>query len=168
MVYLTVEIVEASQEQVVITDKGLKASAIQGNTGENYAVNLEFYADIDVSECKQQKTDRYLFFTLKKLEKDQPYWPRLLKAGKPHYVHTDFSRWKDEDEEDEEAAPFPGFGGGFPGMGGAGDMDFSKFDMGDDDGEGESHSDEGENASESSGEDDPYQKTSQSALVEDQ
>lgn len=167
MVYLTIEIVEATQEQIVITDKGLKASAIQGNTGESYAVNLEFYADIDVSECKQQKTDRHLFFTLKKLEKDQPYWPRLLKTGKPHYVHTDFSLWKDEDEEDEEAAPFPGFAGGFPGMGGAGDMDFSNFGMGDD-GEEEDNSDEGERISESSVEEDPYQKTSQSALVEDQ
>ena len=45
-----------------------------------------------------------------------PYWPRLVKASKkPHWLQTDFSKWKDEDE-DAPAEEDP--------MGG---MDFSQF-----------------------------------------
>jgi hypothetical protein len=40
---------------------------------------------------------------LDKAEHDQSYWPRLLKNRvKLGYLKTDFSRWKDEDEEDDD------------------------------------------------------------------
>jgi hypothetical protein len=47
------------------------------------------------------------------------YWPRLLKqSGRVNYLKTDFSKWVDEDEEDEEEAnPADQFGG----------MDFSSL-----------------------------------------
>lgn len=53
---------------------------------------------------------------MKKKESDQTWWPRLVKGSKnPFFVKTDFSRWKDEDEEDEDAKGNPF------------DMDFSQF-----------------------------------------
>jgi prostaglandin-E synthase len=46
-----------------------------------------------------------LSFVIQKKEQDEAYWPRLLKAsGKPHFLKTDFARWKDEDDEEEEGA----------------------------------------------------------------
>lgn len=34
-----------------------------------------------------------------------PFWPRLLKEKtKPHYLGIDFSRWVDEEYEDEDPA----------------------------------------------------------------
>lgn len=171
---MTIEVVEANEEQFELSKTTLKYSAIQGNTGERYAVELPLYADIDETTSQQHKTDRCITFTLKKADTEQPYWPRLLKSGKPHYVHTDFGRWKDEDEEDEAASPLGG-------MGGMGGMDFSQFANmagsggfpmggGDEDEDDEvadfdaGHDDDEEHEGE---EDDPYQKTSKAALESD-
>lgn len=49
-------------------------------------------------------------------KKEEGYWPRLQKGGKLNFVKVDFSRWKDEDEEDDDAGMDP--------MGG---MDFSSL-----------------------------------------
>ena len=61
-----------------------------------------------------------------------PYWPRLLKApGKQQWLNVDWSRYIDEDEEDEANNDFKGnfnpmnmMGGmgGMPGMPGMDDM----------------------------------------------
>lgn len=177
IVYVTIEVVEAQDEHYELTKTSLTYSAIQGNTGEKYAVELPFYAEIDEVASQHHKTDRCTTFTLKKSDTEQPYWPRLLKSGKPHYVHTDFGRWKDEDEEDEAASSFGGMGD----MGGMGGMDFSQFanmagsggfPMGGEDDdedaadyEAEGHGDEDEEAHEH--EEDPYQKTSKAALESD-
>jgi prostaglandin-E synthase len=32
-----------------------------------------------------------------------PFWPRLIKAKtKPHFIHVDFSRWVDENEDEDD------------------------------------------------------------------
>lgn len=49
-------------------------------------------------------------------KKQEGYWPRLQKGNKLNFVKVDFSRWKDEDEEEDEE--------GFDPTGG---MDFSSF-----------------------------------------
>jgi hypothetical protein len=60
-----------------------------------------------------------------KKDHEQPYWVRLQKEKvKIPFLRTDFSRWVDEDDvEEEQEAAAPGMGG-FPGMEG---MDFSQF-----------------------------------------
>lgn len=47
----------------------------------------------------------------------QTWWPRLLSSAgkKPNFLKTDFSRWKEEDEDEENEKPE------------FGDLDFSKF-----------------------------------------
>ena len=86
---------------------------------------------------------------LRKKDVEQEYWPRLTKEkSKNAYIKTDFSKWVDEDEQ-EETSPaaamddemnfggmdmgggIPGMPGGMPGgmgggMPGLGDMDFEK------------------------------------------
>lgn len=163
IVYVTIEVVEPQDEQVELSQTSLKYSALQGNTGEKYAVEIPFYAEIDAATSQQHKTDRCTTFTLKKVDTEQPYWPRLLKSGKPHYVHTDFGRWKDEDEEDEAASPLGGMGGmdfsQFANMAGSGGFPMGGEDAAEyeDDHEDEEHGDE----------EDPYQKTSKAALEAD-
>merc|ERR1712038_557686 len=85
-----------------------------------------------------------------------PYWERLLQdKTKAHWLKIDFSRWKDEDESDEEGGEeggMPGMGGmgGMPGMGGmGGGMDMAEMMKGmkmpaggEDDGEGDSDDEE--------------------------
>ncbi|KAG5460276.1 MAG: hypothetical protein BJ554DRAFT_7692, partial [Olpidium bornovanus] len=62
---------------------------------------------------KKLSNDRQVFLVIGKADVDKPWWPRLQKGdNKPSFLKTDFSRWKDEDEDsDESAAP-----GGMAGM----------------------------------------------------
>lgn len=166
LVYVTFEVVEAQNEHIDITKDGLKFTAIQSSSGEQYAVELEFYAEVDAESLQQHKTDRCITVTIKKQDTEQTYWPRLLKTGKPHFVHTDFSRWKDEDEDEEVPPSFGGLGGM---NGDFGNMDFSKFGgMGEGyDEEAESSNEEDEVDNDIHDDEDPYQKTSKEALLED-
>lgn len=88
-------------------------------------------------------TDRNIFLTLAK--KDDKWWDRLNSGIKLSFIKTDFSRWRDEDDDDEPSAnagfdmsQFANMGGmggmnGMPDMSAMGDMpgmddmDFSKF-----------------------------------------
>ena len=53
-------------------------------------------------------TPRSVFLMLMK-ESSGPHWGRLLKAaGKPpHFVKVDWSKYKDEEDEDSEMGAFP-------------------------------------------------------------
>jgi prostaglandin-E synthase len=168
VLYITIEVVEAQNESLSVTEKSLSFTATEGSSNTKYAVEFEFYDAVEPSSVQQQKTDRHVSLVVTKADTEKAYWPRLVKAGKPHFVHTDFSKWKDEDEEDEDMPGMDGMGG-MPGMGGMGDIDFSQFasmagrggfpDMG----EGSDDS----NDEEQKDEEDPYQKTSKVALEED-
>jgi hypothetical protein len=47
---------------------------------------------------------RVIEFALEKKDREGPYWTRLVKdAKKQHWLKVDFSKWRDEDESDEEA-----------------------------------------------------------------
>ena len=145
-VFLTIELVEAKDEQITIEPTKFAITAKQAADGsKQYSASIEeLYGEIDPSLSSQSKTDRHFYFNLVKKDGDAPFWPRLQKSTqKIPFLHTDFSKWRDEDEQEEDAFAAGGAGaGGFdPSMfnfggspGGAG------FDMG----------------GEEDGEDDPY------------
>lgn len=119
VIYVTIEIIEGKDEEVTITSDKLSFRALEADSNENVCVELPFFSKVicDESSWTMQRTDRHYFFTIKKEDTSAPYWPKLLNwAKKPHFVHTDFSKWKDEDEEEEET------GVGMPGMSGMGGM----------------------------------------------
>lgn len=169
IVYLTFEVVEVQNETIDTTATGITFSALQPSTGDRYACQIEFYDEIDPSQTQEHKTDRAITLVLKKADAEKPYWPRLVKSGKLPFVHTDFSRWRDEDELSEGDVD-PSLGRGF----GGGDMDFSQFanmagsggfpNMEDED---DDDSDEEDSEGAKATEEDPYQKTSHAALEED-
>lgn len=58
-----------------------------------YAVKLEFYAEIDPSATKIHHTQRDVEMVLQKKELSEEYWPRLLKEKqKYHFLKTDFDK----------------------------------------------------------------------------
>ena len=58
-----------------------------------YAVDLEFYAEIDPQESKIHHTGRDIELVLRKKELKEEYWPRLLKSDKKmHFLKTDFDK----------------------------------------------------------------------------
>ena len=166
VVYLTFEVVEAQDEAINVTDTNVSFSATQRDSGDRYVVSFDLYDKVDPSATVEHKTDRAISVTLTKADKEAPFWPRLVSdKKKPHFLGTDFARWKDEDEVSEGDLD-PSFGrggmdfsqlasmagGGFPGMGGFGG--------------GEEEEEEEEEETEDQ-DDDPYQKTSKTAVAVD-
>lgn len=175
MVYLTFEVVEAQDEAINVTDTKVSFSATQRDSGDRYVVSFDLFDKVDPSATVQHKTDRAISVTLSKADKEASFWPRLTtEKKKPHFLGTDFARWKDEDEVSEGDLD-PSFGGG------AGGMDFSQFasmaggaggfpgmggGFGGDDDEGEEEEEEGDEEAEGQS-DDPYQKTSKTVIAAD-
>ena len=81
-------------------------SGLSGTEKKPYSTTLDFYSNVIPSDFQSFKTGQNLFFIIRKAEPG--YWPRLLtQKEKMRWLKTDFGRWKDEDEEDEEeASPF--------------------------------------------------------------
>ncbi|XP_063901977.1 prostaglandin E synthase 3-like isoform X1 [Zophobas morio] len=134
-VFLTVNLPDIKDEKVGLSENKV---TFEGKSKDALWTNeLELYGTIIKDKSVIEKSDRKLTFTLAK-EDTEKFWPRLLKGNKRHHwLSTDFSKWKDEDESDEDDK----FGG----------MDFSSmmndssgrdYDMEDDDQELENSSDE--------------------------
>lgn len=116
---------------------------------KTFELSLELFGEVE--EVRRTLNGKSLALVLRKKELGAEYWPRLTKDKvKLQYIKTDFSKWKDEDEqvsqpmscpsrsfwppadtfaslivqddveEEPEEAPQGPPGGGMPGMGGAG------------------------------------------------
>lgn len=119
VVYLTIEVFEVKEEKIEINENVVQFSGVRGTDGAKFAVKLELFANVDAEKSKISVGHREVALVLAKSQ-DGPFWPRLLKSTqKMHYIHTDFGKWIDEDEEDEE-----------PEMSGMGNFDFSQFAAG--------------------------------------
>lgn len=145
-VYLTIDLQEAKDPKISIDndDEGGKvsfsASAVSHATGgddHEYAIDLELYGKIDKEASKIAVNPRSVVLVLAKAEPG--FWPRLLrqKGKAPNNIKVDWSKWVDEDEEDDKpefdisnlqdssnfdlGGGMGGMGrGGMPGMGGGG------------------------------------------------
>ncbi|KAK9330664.1 putative Hsp90 binding co-chaperone [Lipomyces starkeyi] len=119
LIYLTINAIDVTSPDVTITPTSLSYKGTSAS-GKEYAVDLEFFDEVDVDNSKKTITGRDAFFILRKKEAKEEFWPRLVKdKRKVHYIKTDFDKWVDEDEQ--ETAPgddFAGYGGG---------MDFSSL-----------------------------------------
>ncbi|KAJ4296654.1 p23 chaperone protein wos2 [Kalmusia sp. IMI 367209] len=95
-----------------------------------YALELEFFAEIDPKESKIHHTGRDIELVLRKKELKEEFWPRLLKDGKKvHFLKTNFDKWVDEDEQDEapDDEDYMSKMNPMGGEGGFGGIDFSKL-----------------------------------------
>ncbi|KAM3079552.1 p23 chaperone protein wos2 [Clarireedia jacksonii] len=140
IIFLTISVpdIQPGKLKVDVKSQSLSFSGYSESLKRAYAVELEFYAEIDESATRINHTMKNVQFVLKKKELKEEFWPRLLKDGKKvHFIKTDFDKWVDEDEQDEAPEDdLSGMGGmgGMPGMGdmmgGGGDfggIDFSKL-----------------------------------------
>ncbi|RMX87313.1 hypothetical protein D0868_15002 [Hortaea werneckii] len=58
-----------------------------------YAVKLDFYAEIDPAGTKIHHTQRDIEMVVQKKQLGEEYWPRLLKdKAKVHFLKTDFNK----------------------------------------------------------------------------
>lgn len=109
--YVTLEVFEPKDTKVAVSKDKLTFSGIRSEDNARMAVDLDLFAEIDPEASRHQVTARNVSFILKKADDTQPFWPRLVKtSNKLHYIHTDFSKWVDEDDEVEEPKGFDDHG----------------------------------------------------------
>ncbi|KAF8474595.1 HSP20-like chaperone [Kalaharituber pfeilii] len=103
ILFLTINASELSPDTLKADLKSTSLS-FSGTTkkGVNYAVDLEFYEEINVEESTRHFSPRALEFILRKKEAKAEYWPRLLKdTKKMHFLKTDFDKWVDQEEQED-------------------------------------------------------------------
>lgn len=134
-VFLTIVATDVpeSDKQLDLQPTKLSFKGTSTSKKVTYAVDLEFFAEIDPKESKIHHTGRDIELVLRKKDLNEEYWPRLLKDNKKmHFLKTNFDKWVDEDEQDEapddedymsKMNPM----GGAEGAGGFGGIDFSKL-----------------------------------------
>lgn len=106
VVFLTVILPDIHDQKV-----NLKSDSVEFNAESHeatYAAKVNFYDEIDVDNSSKHTTGRGLFMVLRKKNKQAEYWPRLTKEkAKYPYIKTDFDKWVDEDEQEEQQANDP-------------------------------------------------------------
>jgi len=99
-VMVSIQLEDVDEEKIQVDEQRLSFKGL--SRGKAYNVTLELNNHILPNESKQRKGGREYYFELKKKDPG-PFWPRLIKDTKKHqYIKVDFSRWRDEDESDEE------------------------------------------------------------------
>ena len=122
-VYVTVDVPDCKDEEIVVADDKLTFKATSGD--KNYACEMVLHAGINAEGSKYAVKARNVTFYLEKADAEADSWPRLLKdkALNKRFCKVDFDKWVDSDEEDG-ADGFDTDGmqgmGGPPGMGGMG------------------------------------------------
>lgn len=107
------------------------------SNGEQYGFAIELFDKVQDKPVKVNQTGKGLSLTLLKSTPKAEYWPRLQKEKtKLPYVTVDWSKWVDEDEQEdvvEEGNPMEGLDmsgmGGMGGMGGPGGPGGNQMDL---------------------------------------
>lgn len=110
IVFLTVRLEDTSNPEIKLEEEKMYFRSKGGHDQSLYGFEFTFFGSIIPQESKQHVTSRELFFVLKKKDADKPYWPRLLETkDKITYIKTDFDKWRDEDDSDDEEGPNDNF-----------------------------------------------------------
>lgn len=98
-------------------------SCVGGTDNMKHHNEVELFESIDPNVSKHKRTDRSVFFCLRKAESGKS-WPRLTKEkAKLNWLSVDFNNWKDwEDDSDEELSSFDRFSEMMNNMGGEDDL----------------------------------------------
>lgn len=108
ILYLTVCLEDCKDPTIKVEPEKLFFKGIGGTDRKLHEVTINFYKEVDPEKTVQSPKGRNFEFVLTK-KQEGPYWPRLTKENKKfHWLKSDFNKWKDEDDTDDEG----GFEGG--------------------------------------------------------
>lgn len=94
-IFLTIAVPDVDPKKIKldIQPQSLSFSGYSESKKADYAVTLEFFAEIDPSASKIHHSPRAVELVLQKKELKAEYWDRLLKdKQKVHFLKTDFDR----------------------------------------------------------------------------
>lgn len=94
-IFLTIVAADVPESDLKLDLQPTKLSFKGTSTSKKvtYAVDLEFFAEIDPKESKIQHSGRDVTMVLRKKELKEEFWPRLLKdKAKVHFLKTNFDK----------------------------------------------------------------------------
>lgn len=101
-IFTTFRVTDAKDVSITQTEEKLNFKCKDGSDQE-WAFEFEFYSPVQDNKAQWKTTGRGVEVQILKKEDDQEYWPRLIKGnGKYRNVTVDWSKWIDQDEEDED------------------------------------------------------------------
>jgi len=101
--FLTVSVEDCKNPTIELKENTLFFKGSGGTEKKDYEVLMTFNKNIDPEKSNEHRSDREITFKLHKTKESAGFWPRLLKdSKKPHFLKTDFSKWKEEDDTDDE------------------------------------------------------------------
>ncbi|KAL7275970.1 p23 chaperone protein wos2 [Rhizina undulata] len=121
VVFLTITAPDVPPENVKLDITSTRITFTGQSRSYDYHLDMELYGEIDTEASTHKHSPRGIEFVLRKKEAKKEFWPRLVKAQLKN-VRTDFDKWVDEDEQEEEEVEVPG-----EDAGGFGGIDFSKM-----------------------------------------
>lgn len=99
--FVTIRVEDCNDPNIDLQESKLIFKGTGGAEKNLYEVTIPFCEAVIPQESKKSLGARELYFVIKK--KEEAWWPRLLKEKvKTHWLKTDFSKWKDEDDSDPD------------------------------------------------------------------
>ncbi|XP_058794965.1 prostaglandin E synthase 3 [Phymastichus coffea] len=156
LLFVTICLEDCADPTIKVEADKVYFKGVGGTEKKLHEVIINLYKEIDPDKTVQSPKGRNFELVLYKKESG-PFWPRLTQENKKfHWLKSDFNKWQDEDESDEEAGNMnsnsleemmrqmgglggegSGFGGEGTGIGGEYNIDkpnFDDLDMGGEDG----------------------------------
>jgi len=100
--FLTVEVADAAGVKAEIGGQRIAFTA-SSKDGKAYAFELQLAGGVEEAGSKVAVTPRCVALVVQKTTPG-PFWGKLTQGKAPHFVKVDWSKYKDEDEEEEPAA----------------------------------------------------------------
>ncbi|XP_015601246.1 prostaglandin E synthase 3 isoform X1 [Cephus cinctus] len=102
VLYVTICLEDCKDPTLKIEAEKIYFKGVGGTERKLHEVTINLYKEIDPEKTIQSLKGRNYELVLTKKE-DGPYWPRLTKENKKfHWLKSDFNKWKDEDDSDDE------------------------------------------------------------------
>ena len=105
--FITIQVYNTNSEKgrQVIKDDMLEYLCVEDRKGKesiSHRLVLNFFGKIDPTKTLKKENDKEIVFVFFKLKNE--FWPRLTSSEKKlHYLKTDFDKWLDPDDSDDEA-----------------------------------------------------------------
>lgn len=102
LLYVTICLEDCKNPTIDVQSDKIHFKGIGGTDAKEHEVTINLYQEIDSD--KTVKNEKGRLFELVLIKKEEgPYWPRLTKENKKyHWLKIDFSKWKDEDDSEDE------------------------------------------------------------------
>lgn len=105
ILYVTICLEDCKDPTMEIEPEKIYFKGEGGTDKKMHEVTINLYKEIEPSKTVKNMKGRTFELVLVKKE-EGPYWPRLIKdKTKAHWLKSDFNKWKDEDDTDDEGSP---------------------------------------------------------------